>query len=114
MSINKELKSAGLTERTGLVIYLKNASDQYKLRRFGDIVYFSKKMKYCIVYVTQENAKQELAEIRKLDFVKYAEFSEKDQVDLSSSHIETQIATMAQEAEQEIQRRQEKNEDLLK
>lgn len=43
MSINKEIEGTHLIKRVALIIYLKSVSDQYKLRRYGDIVYFSKK-----------------------------------------------------------------------
>ncbi|WP_281196491.1 DUF2129 domain-containing protein, partial [Lactobacillus acetotolerans] len=41
MSINQDLENTGITKRLGLIVHLKPASDQYKLRHFGDIVYFS-------------------------------------------------------------------------
>ena len=43
MSINKDIEGTTLVKRVGLIIYLSSASDKYRLRRYGDIVYFSKK-----------------------------------------------------------------------
>ncbi len=114
MSIDEELKNAGLMPRTSLLVYLTNVSDQYKLRRFGDIVYFSKKMKYCILYVDSNIAKQMMHEIAALDFVKEVKLSKHNELDMSSKHIETQISTMAKEAEEKLQEDQKKNEDLFK
>lgn len=111
MSVNQDLKATGLARRVCLIIYLVNASDQYKLRKYGDIVYFSKKMKYCVVYVDEDDAKREKNEISALKFVKKVEFSEKDDVDLDSEHIEKQITEMAKDAEEKLQK---KNEDLMK
>ena len=52
MSVNQELSERDITQRTSLIVYLRNASnDQFKLRRYGDIVYFSKKLHYLILYV---------------------------------------------------------------
>lgn len=111
MSIDEELKGAGLQQRTCLLIYLYNVGDQYKLRKYGDIVYFSKKMKYCVLYLDSEEANKVKNELAHLDFVERVEFSDEEDVDLSSSHIERQIADMAKEAEIKLQ---SKNEDLLK
>lgn len=113
MSINKEIEGTHLIKRVVLIIYLKSVSDQYKLRRYGDIVYFSKKMKYCVLYVSRRDAKEIQREIASLDFVTYVEISAEDQVDLNSEHIEKQIADMAKEAEEKLQLEQEKNEDQI-
>lgn len=102
MSISRDLENTGITQRTGLIIFLKNASDQYKLRRYGDIVYFSKKMCYCVLYVDTKAVTDELKEISSLDFVKHVELSEENNIDLSSSHIETQITDLAQKAESKL------------
>lgn len=114
MSINQDLKDTNLDSRTSLIIYLKSVSDQYKLRKYGDIVYFSKKMKYCILYVDSQRAPESKKEITALDFVKKVENSEQDELDLSGDHLEGQITEMARQAELKLQKRQEKNEDLLK
>lgn len=111
MSVNNELKNAGLAQRICLIIYLENASDQYKLRKYGDIVYFSKKMKYCVVYVDETDADRIKKDISALKFVKKVELSEKDDLNLDSSFIENQITEMAKEAEEKLE---QKNEDSFK
>lgn len=103
MSISDEIKAAGLSPRVGLVVFLKNISDQYKLRRFGDIVYFSKKMKYCMIYVDQKFAKDVKAELSALNFVSRVEFSNGDRVNFESQHIEKQLQELAQKAEKKLQ-----------
>lgn len=114
MRINQELKQAGLTPRIDLIIYLKNVSDQYKLRRFGDIVYFSKKMKYCLLYVDRSEAEAKEKEIARLSFVKGVKHSEKDKVDLDSDHIEKQVQDLALKAEKSLQQQTKQDGDLLK
>ncbi|TSO26192.1 YlbG family protein [Lactobacillus sp. LL6] len=113
MSINFDLKDSPLVQRTGLIIFLKNASDQYKLRRYGDIVYFSKKMCYCVLYVDSKDAENELNEISSLDFVKYVEYSQDEKVDLSSEHLENQITNLAKKAEDKLLENQKENEGKL-
>lgn len=113
MSISSDLKDSSLVSRTALIIFLKNASDQYKLRHYGDIVYFSKKMCYCVLYVDTADAEHELDEISNLSFVERAELSEEENIDLSSKHIEHQIADLAQEAEAKLLAKQTEKEDKL-
>lgn len=101
MTINQELADLDLPKRTSLIVYLRNAnSDQFKLRRFGDIVYFSKKMHYLIMYVDQEKVEEMLQQLEKLTFVKKVEVSEADQIDLDNQQIEDQIKDLAKEAEE--------------
>lgn len=114
MSINQDFAQTSLFQRSSLIIYLTNISDQYKLRKFGDIVYFSKKMKYCILYVDSKVAKEREREIASLDFVKRVELSEQDALDFNGDHLEDQIASLAKQAEAKLQARQEKDENLLK
>lgn len=109
MIINSELKQAGLNERVSLIIYLHNVSDQYRLRRYGDIVYFSKKMKYCVLYVDLKELDRIQIEISHLSFVKKIEVSEFDNVNLDAAHIEKQIHDLAQDAENKLQ---DEDEDL--
>ena len=113
MSINKEIEGTHLIKRVALIIYLKSVSDQYKLRRYGDIVYFSKKMKYCMLYVNCREAKEMQKQISNLDFVTYVEISAEDEVNLDSEHIEKQITDMAKAVEEKLQLEQEKNEDQM-
>lgn len=113
MSINQEIEKTHLIKRVALIIYLKSVSDQYKLRRYGDIVYFSKKMKYCILYVDRKEAKELKNQIANLDFVTYVEISAEEKVNLDSQYIENQITEMAKDAEKKLQLEQEKNEDQV-
>ncbi len=71
VTINQELADLDLPKRTSLIVYLRNAnSDQFKLRRLGDIVYFSKKMHYLIMYVDQEKVEETLQQLEKLTLSK--------------------------------------------
>ena len=113
MSINQEIENTRLTKRVALIIYLRSVSDQYKLRHYGDIVYFSKNMKYCVLYVNRKEAKELKNEIAQLDFVNHVEISPEEKVNLDSQHIEGQLVEMAKEAQKKLQLEQEKNEDQM-
>ena len=71
MSINQELADQEIASRTSLIVYLRNVNnDQFKLRRFGDIVYFSKKLHYLILYVNQAEAEETASKLRTFSFPK--------------------------------------------
>lgn len=108
MSINQDLENTGITKRLSLIVHLRSASDQYKLRHFGDIVYFSKKLRYCILYVDKKDAKQIINEISSLPFVVKVESSKEESIDLGSDHIEQQITDLAQKAEDKLQKSRER------
>ena len=113
MGVEEDLANKNIIQRQSLIVYLNSISDQYKLRRYGDIVYFSKKFAYCILYVNKKEIEQVCQDLNSLDFVEKVEKSNWNQIDLSSDHIEKQIAELAKEAEKTLQERQEDTEQLL-
>ncbi|MFZ2332482.1 MAG: YlbG family protein [Lactobacillus delbrueckii] len=113
MSINRELADQEIASRTSLIVYLRNVNnDQFKLRGFGDIVYFSKKLHYLILYVNQAEAEETASKLRTFSFVKKVEFSQNDALDLDNQKIEQQISDMAKEAEEKLN--QTDKEDWIK
>lgn len=113
MSINQDLATTSLVKRQGLIVCLNSVSHQFKLRRFGDIVYFSKKMAYCILYVDQKDASKIIDTLNSFDFVKSVEKSDSEKVDLSSPHIEQQISDLAKAAERQLVEKQQNNTEQL-
>ena len=113
MSIKQDLTNKNISQRLSIIVYLNSVSNQYKLRHYGDIVYFSKKLGYCILYVNQNEIEQVMRNLTALDFVDRVERSKWDQIDLSSDHIEQQITDLAADAERKLQERQENTEQLL-
>ena len=103
MGVNQDLKDAGLHLRIGIIVYLKNISDQYKLRRYGDIVYFSKRMKYCVIYIDKKESTKIKDEILDHSFVKKVEFSTDEKLNLDSNHIEHQLIQMSKEVEAKLE-----------
>ena len=113
MTINQELAEQEIPSRTSLIVYLRNVNnDQFKLRRFGDIVYFSKKLHYLILYVNKGEAEETADKLRAFNFVKKVEFSQNDALDLDNQKIEQQISDMAKEAEEKLN--QTDKEDWIK
>lgn len=113
MSIEQDLANKNIIQRQSLIVFLNSISDQYKLRRYGDIVYFSKKFAYCIMYVNKKEIEQVCHDLYSLDFVEKVEKSNWNQIDLSSDHIENQIRDLAKKAEKTLQERQEDTEQIL-
>ncbi|MCY9807516.1 YlbG family protein [Lentilactobacillus senioris] len=58
------------TKRCGLVVYVHTPRHLKELRKYGTIYYFSRKMRYVVMYVDKENKAQIAEEIGELGFVK--------------------------------------------
>lgn len=57
-------------ERLALTIYLHYNRDARKLNQYGDILYHSRRMRYALLYVNQEDAEQVVELLKKERFVK--------------------------------------------
>lgn len=77
-----------MTARTQVIVWLYQISDQYKLRRFGNIIYFSRKNKYVVLYVSSEYAPKVIAELKSKNYVQSVETSKTDELDFSAEHEE--------------------------
>lgn len=63
------------TERQGLAVWLHSLKNVRQLRRYGNIHYVSKKMKYVILYCDQAEAESVAERLRSMPFVKKIELS---------------------------------------
>lgn len=97
-----------MTARTQVIVWLYQISDQYKLRRFGNIIYFSRKNKYVVLYVSSEYASKVIAELKSKNYVQSVETSKTDELDFSAEHEEK----MMRELKEETEKLREENEDL--
>lgn len=97
-----------MTARTQVIVWLYQISDQYKLRRFGNIIYFSRKNKYVVLYVSSEYAPKVIAELKGKNYVQSVETSKTDELDFSAEHEEKMMRELKEEAE----KLREENEDL--
>jgi len=104
----KDESNEKMTPRTQIIVWLNQISDQYKLRRFGNIIYFSRKNKYVILYVSSQYAAKTIAELRSKSYVQSVETSKTDELDFSAEHEEK----MMQELKEEAEKLREENEDL--
>ncbi|GGA83758.1 YlbG family protein [Ornithinibacillus halotolerans] len=57
------------TKRQGIIIWFQHQKNIKQLKRLGHIIYTSKRMKYAVMYVNQENIDQIEAKLMKYSFV---------------------------------------------
>ncbi|MFS0614907.1 DUF2129 domain-containing protein [Lederbergia ruris] len=65
------------SERQGLIIWLYNLKNVKTLRRYGNIHYVSKRMKYVVMYTAQAEAEEKAEKLAYMPFVKKVELSYK-------------------------------------
>lgn len=56
--------------RTCLTVYLHYNRDARKLAQYGDIIYHSKKLRYALIYLNQEQVEATMQTLKKERFVK--------------------------------------------
>lgn len=64
-------------KRQGVIIWLHHLKQIKNLRRFGNIHYVSKRLKYCVLYCGLEETEQVIKKLQVLPFVKSVEPSYK-------------------------------------
>ncbi|SET85927.1 Uncharacterized protein YlbG, UPF0298 family [Salinibacillus kushneri] len=64
-------------KRQGVFVWVKNIKNGRKLRKFGHIITMSKRQRYVLLYVNQDEVEDTLEQIQKLPFVVKAEPSYK-------------------------------------
>ncbi|MGT2949827.1 hypothetical protein BU202_00680 [Streptococcus cuniculi] len=57
-------------ERVSLAVYLHYNRDARKLNQYGDIIYHSRRLRYLLLYVNQENVDNLMTSLKKEKFVK--------------------------------------------
>jgi uncharacterized protein YlbG (UPF0298 family) len=64
-----------MLKRKSLIIYFRNPKVLKQIEKFGDIMYYTKKKKYAIIYVNEEELDSKVKEIQNLKLVKKVEES---------------------------------------
>lgn len=73
--------------RQKIIIWLESTRQMSSLKRYGFIHYVSRKMKYAIMYVNQEDLEKAVEAISKLKYVRSVELSPVDEVNLTFDHV---------------------------
>jgi uncharacterized protein YlbG (UPF0298 family) len=63
--------------RQGMIVYLHSTKNARALRKYGNIHYVSKKMKYVVLYCAMENIQELQEKVNQLPFVKDVKLSYK-------------------------------------
>ena len=69
-------------KRQGIIIWLRNNKYASRLRKYGHLIYTSKKQKYSIIYVDQDDVEHTVSQLKKLNFVKKVDISYKPYVEM--------------------------------
>ncbi|AST92170.1 YlbG family protein [Sutcliffiella cohnii] len=64
-----------LTDRQGVIVWLYSLKQAKLLRRYGNVIYISKKLKYGIFYCNMEETASLIEKLEKQSFVKKVDVS---------------------------------------
>jgi len=62
-------------QRQGIIIYLQSLKQSKILRKFGNIHYVSKRLKYVVLYCNMDDVERTIERLKKFHFVKKVELS---------------------------------------
>ena len=65
------------TERQGIIVWFQHMKNLKQIRRYGHLLYSSKKLKYAVIYVNQADMEETESKLLKLLFVSKVERSHK-------------------------------------
>lgn len=94
----KEEKEFTLQERRCLIVWVYTLKPLKQLRRYGLIHYVSRKMKYVVIYMNEENIESNMEKINQLHFVRSVDKSYRPDVEMNFAE---KIGTKAAYQEQE-------------
>ncbi|WP_430786150.1 YlbG family protein [Virgibacillus flavescens] len=57
------------TERQGIIVWFQHMKNLKQIRRYGHLLYSSKKLKYAVIYVNQDDLEDTEHKLLKLSFV---------------------------------------------
>lgn len=69
-----------IQKRRGIIVWLTSLKYAKQLRKLGNVIYVSKKMKYAVVYTNEEMVEQTISYLESLYFVKKVEVSVKPEL----------------------------------
>lgn len=102
--VYRDLKHSNKIEkRKSIIVWLYHARDQFKLRHYGDIVYFSRKNGYVIIYVDNKQIDPIIKELEHKSFVKKVEKSHHENLNFSAEYENKLMEEMRVEAEKMLE-----------
>lgn len=83
LDVFEETTELAIEARRGLVVWVYSLKQVRNLRRYGYIHYVSKKMKYVVLYVNEENVEATIEKIEKQFFVRTVEPSYRPDINMN-------------------------------
>ncbi|WP_078381012.1 YlbG family protein [Sutcliffiella halmapala] len=83
-----------LTQRQGIVVWLHSLKQAKLLRRYGNVIYISKKLKYVLFYCNIDDTDLLVEKLKKQSYVKKVEVSYKPSI---KTHYENSRPDKAKE-----------------
>ena len=56
-------------KRQGMIVWFQNRRNIKQIKRYGHLIYASKKLKYAVIYVDQENIDKIEGKLKKLPYI---------------------------------------------
>lgn len=63
--------------RQGIIVWFQHRKNIKQIRRFGNLIYVSKRMRYAVLYVDQEEVEATIENMSKLSFISKIDLSYK-------------------------------------
>lgn len=76
----KGCEDVELRKRKGVYVYLKHLRLSKQLRKFGTILYVSRKMKYVLLYIDEDLLEENLSKMKALKYITKIELSPRDEI----------------------------------
>lgn len=104
MSVNTE--EFTMQKRRGLIVWVYSLRQLKNLRRFGFVNHVSRRMKYVVMYVNEENVEENREKIERLHFVRHVEISHRPDIEMNfAEKIGTKSAFQVTEDKDDIEER---------
>lgn len=78
-------------KRQGLIVWYQHKKNIKKIMRFGHVLYTSKKLKYAVLYVNQEDIAEVKERLLRLPFISRVDESEKPFIKVDYEKLEAEV-----------------------
>ena len=72
-----------MKKRQSVSVFISHLRQSKQLRRFGDIIYVSRRMKYVVIYMDQDQVTSNVQRLKQLGFVKKVVVSPRNQINMN-------------------------------
>ena len=88
--------------RRGVIVYLYHLRQSKQLRRYGNLQYVSRKMKYALIYMDEVDVKKTVEKLKQLRFVKEVEISNRPDITTEFSKQDHQAYKLTEEDQEKF------------